>query len=197
MTLMTMHGLSPTVIMLATGVGIALGVASVVMRLVSDAIVRGAVADMLASAAVLAGMWCLQVAALTVTFSPLMWAEALLAVVFSVVGWRFPFRVWRKSCCGRKSRRAKRAKYYIIASLLHAPWVLAVVLGSVRIMVFFCLDEPLKRALMHKLLQTAEWGVLLVILFSLLRMYRKHQYAALRRSLMLSAPLCVLFLHLW
>lgn len=183
--------------MLATGVGIALGVASVVMRLVSDAIARGAVADMLASVSVLAGMWCLQVAVLTATFSPLMWAEALLAVVFSVVGWRFPFRVWRKSCCGRKSRRAKRAKYYLIASLLHAPWVLAVVIAGVRIMVFFCLEEPLKRALMHKLLQTAEWGVLLLILFSLLRMWRKHQYAALRRCLMLSAPLCVLFLHLW
>lgn len=183
--------------MLATVVGIALGVASVVMRLVSDAIARGAVADMLASVSVLAGMWCLQVAVLTATFSPLMWAEALLAVVFSVVGWRFPFRVWRKSCCGRKSRRAKRAKYYLIASLLHSPWVLAVVIAGVRIMVFFCLEEPLKRALMHNLLQTAEWGVLLLILFSLLRMWRKHQYAALRRCLMVSAPLYVLFLHLW
>lgn len=194
---MTMHGLSPEVIMIATGVGIALGVASVVMRLVSDAIARGAVADMLASVSVLAGMWCLQTATLTATFSPLTWAAALLAVVFSVVGWRFPFRVWRKSCCGRKSRRAMRAKYYLIASLLHAPWVLAVVIAGVRIMVFFCLAEPLKRALMHKLLQTAEWGVLLLILFSLLRMWRKHQYAALRRCLMVSAPLCVLFLHLW
>ena len=194
---MTMLGLSPEVIMIATGVGIALGVASVVMRLVSDAIARGAVADVLVSVSVLAGMWCLQVAVLTATFSPLMWVEALLAVVFSVVGWRFPFRVWRKSCCGRKSRRAKRAKYYLIASLLHAPWVLAVVIAGVRIMVFFCLEEPLKRALMHKLLQTAEWGVLLLILFSLLRMWRKHQYAALRRCLMVSAPLCVLFLHLW
>ena len=192
-----MLGLSPEVIMIATGVGIALGVASVVMRLVSDAIARGAVADVLVSVSVLAGMWCLQVAVLTATFSPLMWVEALLAVVFSVVGWRFPFRVWRKSCCGRKSRRAKRAKYYLIASLLHAPWVLAVVIAGVRIMVFFCLEEPLKRALMHKLLQTAEWGVLLLILFSLLRMWRKHQYAALRRCLMVSAPLCVLFLHLW
>lgn len=194
---MTMHGLSPEVIMIATGVGIALGVASVVMRLVSDAIARGAVADMLASVSVLAGMWCLQTATLTATFSPLTWAAALLTVVFSVVGWRFPFRVWRKSCCGRKSRRAKRAKYYLIASLLHAPWVLAVVIAGVRIMVFFCLEEPLKRALMHNLLQTAEWGVLLLILFSLLRMWRKHQYAALRRCLMVSAPLCVLFLHLW
>ena len=192
-----MHGLSPEVIMIATGVGIALGVASVVMRLVSDGIARGAVADMLASVSVLAGMWCLQTATLTATFSPLTWAAALLTVVFSVVGWRFPFRVWRKSCCGRKSRRAKRAKYYLIASLLHAPWVLAVVIAGVRIMVFFCLEEPMKRALMHNLLQTAEWGVLLLILFSLLRMWRKHQYAALRRCLMVSAPLCVLFLHLW
>lgn len=197
MMLMTVLLWSPVVVTIEIGVAIALGVASVVLRLVSDTLARGAVADVLALAAVLAGLWCLLSAVLLTFICPLLWAGALLALVFSVAGWRFPLRVWSKAWQGRKSRRGKRVKYYLIASLLHAPWVLAVVLGSVRIVVLFCLTEPMKRAQMHTLLQAAEWGVVFLIFFCLLRMYQKHQFAALRRSLILSIPLCVLFLQLW
>lgn len=192
-----MHLFSPGVVTIATGVAIALGVACIVLRLVSDTIARGSVADVLALAAVFAGLWSLQSAVLLTFSCSLLWAWALLTVAFSVVGWRFPLRVWHKACCGRKSRRAKRVKYYLIASLLHAPWVLVVVLGSVRIMVLFCLTEPMKRVQMHSLLQSAEWGVVFLCFFCLLRMYRKHQFVALRRGLILSVPLCVLFLELW
>lgn len=197
MMLMTMLFFSPVAVKIALGVAIALAAASVVLRLVSDVISRGAVADVLTLASVVAGLWSLQSVAMLIDSHLLLWAIALLAVVFSVVGWKFPCRMWHKGFSGRKSRRVKRVKYYLIASLLHAPWVLVVVLGCVRAMVLFSMTEPMERAQMHTLLQKAELGVVFLVFFCMLRMYRKHQYAALRRGLLLSVPLCVLFLELW
>lgn len=197
MMLMTMLFFSPVVVKIALGVAIALAAASVLLRLVSDVISRGSVADVLALASVVAGLWSLQSVAMLIDSHLMLWTIALMTVVFSVVGWKFPFRMWHKGFSGRKSRRAKRVKYYFTASLLHAPWVFVVLLGSVRTIVMFSIEEPTDRMLMHSLLQSAEWGVIFLIFFCLLRMYRKHQFAALRRALILSVPLCVLFLQPW
>ncbi len=162
-----------------------IGVACVVLRAVSEQVRRGVAADILTAAAVVTGSYYCSICAFFFSLSSGLHTLGVLLLLFAAVGWRFPLRVCRKAFCGTKSRRGKRVKYYLTASLLRAPWVLWVLLGAVGNLSVSCMS----RETGVQFFMLMRWGHLLVlipVILCLVRLFRKHQTEAARRCLIIS-----------
>ena len=83
------------------------GVASVVLRAVSELVRYGVAADILTAAAVVAACHYADSLVMVSAVHPFLYrVDIILVVLFAVLGWRFPLRLCRKAFCGRKSRRS-------------------------------------------------------------------------------------------
>lgn len=163
------------------------GVASVVLRAVSELVRYGVAADILTAAAVAAACHYADSFVMVSAVHPFLYrVDIILVVLFAVLGWRFPLRLCRKAFCGRKSRRSRRVKYYLTASLLRAPWVLWVLLIAVQFLLVHVMDREALPTLVA-LLRLGKLFVLLPVILCLVRLYRKHQTEAARRCLIISA----------
>ncbi|MBQ3239566.1 MAG: hypothetical protein IJB00_00100 [Akkermansia sp.] len=163
-----------------------LGVVCVVLRAVSEQVRRGAAADILTAASVVTGcIYCTICSFFFPQNSLWMLFSGGCLLLFAVVGWRVPLRVCRKAFSGRKSRRGKRVHYYLMASLLRAPWALWVLLCAVQNLSLCCMEK--ESAVQFFMLM--RWGhmfAVIPVLLCLLRLYRKHRIEAARRCLIIS-----------
>ena len=161
------------------------GGASVVLRAVSEQVRRSVAADILTAGAVITGTYYCSICTFFFSLCIGLHLLGVLLLLFAVVGWRFPLRVCRKAFCERKSRRGRRVKYYLTASLLRAPWVLWVVLGAVGNLSVSCMSRE-NGVQFFMLMRWGHLFVIIPVILCLVRLFRKHQTEAARRCLIIS-----------